>query len=68
MKKISTLGFGILISMASFASFAPSRLTVSAEGNANIKVTVDGSRFDQKSLSNIFVFDKLQPCFQTVKL
>ncbi len=37
MKKISTLAFGFLFSMASFASFAPNRLTVAAEGNANIK-------------------------------
>ena len=68
MKKISTLGFGILISMVSFASFAPSRLTVSAEGNANIKVTVDGSRFDQQSFSNSVVFDNLQPGFHAVKV
>ena len=68
MKKISTLGFGILISIASFASFAPSRLTVSAEGNANIKVTVDGNRFDQQSFNNSVVFDNLQPGFHSVKV
>jgi Domain of unknown function (DUF4476) len=68
MKKISTLGFGILFSLASFANFAPSRLTVSAEGNANIKVTVDGNRFDQQSFNNSVVFENLQPGFHSVNV
>jgi len=68
MKKTSTLGFGILFSLASFANFAPSRLTIAAEGNANIKVTVDGSRFDQQSFSNSVVFNNLQPGFHAVKI
>src|SRR5258706_15902628 len=68
MKKISTLGFGILISIASFAGIAPSRLMVAAEGNANIKVTVDGNRFDQQSVNSSVVFDNLQPGFHLVKV
>ena len=68
MKKISTLAFGFLFSMASFASFAPNRLTVAAEGNANIKVTVDGSRFDQQAFNNSVVFENLQPGFHSVKV
>jgi len=68
MKKISTLGFGILISMFSFANFAPSRLTVAAEGNASIKVTVDGNRFNQQSVNNSVVFENLQPGFHAVKV
>lgn len=68
MKKISTLGFGILISVASFANFAPSRLMVSAEGNASIKVTVDGNRFDQQSVNSSVVFDNLHPGFHSVKV
>ncbi|MEO5681140.1 MAG: DUF4476 domain-containing protein [Chitinophagaceae bacterium] len=68
MKKISTLGLGILISMASFAGYAPNRLIVAAEGNSNIKVTVDGSRFDQQSFSNSAVFENLQPGFHAVKV
>ncbi len=68
MKKISTLAFGILISAASFANFAPNRLTVSAEGNAVIKVTVDGSRFDQQSFDNNVIFENLQPGFHAVKV
>ena len=68
MKKISTLGFGILFSLASFAGIAPNRLTVLAEGNTNIKVTVDGSRFDQQSVNSSVVFDNLQPGFHSVKV
>ena len=68
MKKFSTLGFGILISLASFAGIAPSRLTVAAEGNASIKVTVDGNRFDQQSVNSSVVFDNLQPGFHAVKV
>jgi hypothetical protein len=68
MKKISTLGFAILFSAAGFANFAPSRLTVSAEGNTTIKVTVDGNRFDQQSVNNNVVFDNLQPGFHSVKV
>jgi hypothetical protein len=68
MKKMSTLAFGFLFSMASFASFAPNRLTVAAEGNANIKVTVDGNRFDQQSFNNSVVFENLQPGFHSVKI
>ena len=68
MKKISTLGFSILISVASFANYAPSRLTVSAESNTTIKVTVDGGRFDQQSFGNSVVFDNLQPGFHSVKV
>lgn len=67
MKKISTLGFGILLSFASFANFAPNRLTVSAEDNASIKVTVDGSRFDQQN-SNSTVFENLNPGYHSVKV
>ena len=68
MKKMSTLAFGFLFSMASFASFAPNRLTVAAEGNANIKVTVDGNRFDQQSFNNSVIFENLQPGFHSVKV
>ncbi len=68
MKKISTLAFGILFSFASFANFAPSRLTVSAEGNSTIKVTVDGNRFNQQSYNNNVVFENLQPGFHSVSV
>ncbi|MFT3933894.1 MAG: DUF4476 domain-containing protein [Chitinophagaceae bacterium] len=68
MKKISTLALGLLVSAASFAAFAPSRLTVSAEGNTNIKVTVDGNRFSQQSFSNSAVFENLEPGFHSVKV
>jgi Domain of unknown function (DUF4476) len=67
MKRISTLGFGILFSLASFA-FAPNRLVVSAEGNANIKVTIDGGRFDQQFVENSVVFENLTPGFHAVKI
>jgi Domain of unknown function (DUF4476) len=68
MKKISTLSFGILLSIASFANFAPNRLKVSAEGNANIKVTVDGNRFDQQVNDNSAVFENLNPGYHAVKV
>ena len=68
MKKMFTLGIGFFISVASFASFAPSRLTVAVEGNASIKVTLDGSRIDQQPVDNNVVFDNLQPGFHAVKI
>jgi hypothetical protein len=68
MKKISTLAFGFLFSVASFANYAPNRLTVVAEGNDNIKVTVDGSRFDQQPFNNSVVFENLQPGFHAVRI
>jgi len=68
MKKIFTLSLGIIASIFSFAGFAPSRLTIAAEGNANIKVTVDGSRFEQQSYNNSVVFENLQPGFHAVKV
>ena len=68
MKKISTLGFGMLLSIVSFANFAPSRLTVAVEDNANIKVTVDGSRFDQQAVNSSVVFENLEPGFHSVKV
>ena len=68
MKKIFTLGFSILMSVISFAAIAPSRLVVAAEGNASIKVTVDGNRFDQQSTGNSVIFENLQPGFHAVKV
>ena len=67
MKKISTLGFSILFSIAGFANFAPNRLTVQTEAS-NIKVTVDGSRFDQQAFNNSAVFENLEPGFHSVKI
>lgn len=68
MKQISTLGFGILFSMAGFAAFSPSRLTVSTENNTVMKVTVDGSRFDQQSVGSSVVFENLQPGLHVVSV
>jgi hypothetical protein len=68
MKKIFTLSLGIITSIFSFAAFAPSRLTIAAEGNASIKVTVDGNRFEQQSYNNNVVFENLQPGFHAVKV
>jgi hypothetical protein len=67
MKKMSALCLGILVSMASFASFAPSRLTVKAEANSDIRVTVDGNRSTQQSGSAI-VFDDLLPGYHSVNV
>ena len=66
MKKISTLGFGIFISLASFANFAPTRLTVSAESNTNLKVMVDGNRDQQ--VGNRIVFENLQPGYHSIEV
>jgi Domain of unknown function (DUF4476) len=68
MKKNATLSLGILLSIASFANFAPNRLTVSAEGDAGIKVTVDGSRFNQQLDDNSVVFENLNPGYHAVKV
>ncbi len=68
MKKIFTLGFATLVSVFSFAAKAPNRLVVAAEGNAPIKVMVDGSRFDQQAINNSVVFENLQPGFHAVKI
>ncbi len=67
MKKIFTLSAGFFLSFASFA-FAPNRLIVSAEANAAIKVTVDGSRLNQVLYDNSVVFENLVPGFHAVKV
>ncbi|MEP7277289.1 MAG: DUF4476 domain-containing protein [Bacteroidota bacterium] len=67
MKKIFTLGLGILISIASFAG-AYGRLTVATEANSNIKVTVDGNHFNQQSANSSVVFENLQPGFHSVSV
>jgi hypothetical protein len=68
MKKISTLGFAVFFSVASFAAFSPNRLTVSAEGNTNIKVTIDGNRFEQPTTSSSITVENLQPGFHWVSI
>lgn len=68
MKKISTLGFAVLFSLASFAAFSPSRLTVSAEGNNDISVTVDGNRSGAQLAGSSVVFENLQPGFHQVSV
>lgn len=68
MKKMFTLGIGFLSAIAAFAGYAPSSLTVMSEVNSNIKVTVDGNRFDQQMIGNSVVFNNLQPGFHTVKI
>jgi len=68
MKKISTLGFGVFFSIASFAAFSPNRLTVSAEGNTNIKVTIDGNRFDRQTAGSSITVENLQPGFHSVSI
>ena len=68
MKRFFTLSSGILLSIASFAAFSPNRLTVSTESNNVIKVTVDGSRFDQQSSGSSVVFENLQPGFHSISV
>lgn len=68
MKKMFTLGIGFLSAIAAFAGYAPTSLTVMSEMNSNIKVTVDGNRFDQQVIGNSVVFNNLQPGFHTVNI
>jgi hypothetical protein len=68
MKKISTLGFAVFFSVASFAAFSPNRLTVSAEDNTNIKVTIDGNRFEQPTTGSSITVENLQPGFHSVSI
>ena len=68
MKKMFTLSIGFLSAIAAFAGYAPSSLTVMSELYSNIKVTVDGNRFDQQMIGNSVVFNNLQPGFHTVKI
>jgi len=68
MKKMFTLSIGFLSAIAAFAGYAPSSLTVMSELNSNIKVTVDGNRFDQQMIGNSVVFNNIQPGFHIVKV
>lgn len=47
MKKISTLGFGVLISLASFAQHGNDRSLAFGGGRAAVKVTIAGNGFDR---------------------
>ncbi|HEY4147368.1 MAG TPA: DUF4476 domain-containing protein [Chitinophagaceae bacterium] len=67
MKKIITLSAAFLVTMASFASYAPSRLTVEATGKNNTRVTVDETTFDKQVGENGTVFENLAPGFHTVR-
>ena len=67
MKKILTLGAAFLVTMASFANYAPSRLTVEATGKHNVRVTVDESSFNKQVGENGSVFENLAPGYHTVR-
>ncbi len=67
MKKILTLSAAFLITMAGFANYAPSRLTVEATGKHNIRVTVDESMINKQVGENGSVFENLAPGYHTVR-
>jgi hypothetical protein len=46
MKKIFTLGFGVLISLASFAQHGNDHFYAFGGGRANVKVTIDDNHFE----------------------
>jgi len=68
MKKIVTLSLAFFVTMASFASFAPSRLTVSAVGKNNIRVTVDEKKMNGQSGYSGSTFENLAPGYHSVRV
>lgn len=68
MKKIFTLASVLLISLITFADFAPTRLNVSAYSNSTIKVTVDGNEYNSRNYNNSVVFENLNPGHHNVRI
>jgi len=69
MKKIFTLASVLLITLVSFADYAPSRLIVSTMSNANVRVVVDDGRYSQQvSSSSLATFEGLTPGYHTVRV
>src|SRR4051794_39215839 len=68
MKKIITLSMAFFVAMASFAGFAPSRLTVSAVGKNNIRVTVDEKKMNGQSGYSGSTFENLAPGYHSVRI
>jgi hypothetical protein len=68
MKKISILSLAFFVAMASFANFAPSRLTVSAIGKNNIRVTVDEKKMNGQSGYSGSTFENLAPGYHSVRV
>jgi hypothetical protein len=69
MKKIFTLASVLLITLVSFADYAPSRLIVSTMSNSNVRIVVDESKYSQQvSNSSIATFEGLTPGYHSVKV
>ena len=68
MKKIITLSLAFFVTMASFAASAPSRLTVSAVGKNNIRVTVDEQKMNGQIGYSGSTFDNLAPGYHSVRI
>jgi hypothetical protein len=68
MKKIFTLSAVLLITLASFADYAPSRLSVSATGTVNARIVVDENKYSQQVSTGSGLFEGLTPGYHTVKV
>jgi hypothetical protein len=68
MKKIFTLSIVLLSALFSFADYAPSRLSVTTVGNANVRITVDENRYGQQVAMGSTTFEGLTPGYHTVRV
>ena len=67
MKQLITLSLAFFVTIASFAG-TPSRLTVSAVGKNNIRVTVDEKKMNAQSGYSGSTFENLAPGYHSVRV
>ncbi|HET9055785.1 MAG TPA: hypothetical protein VFN30_02945 [Chitinophagaceae bacterium] len=66
MKKIYTLSIAVLLTVCSFAYFYDGRLAVTYLGRGDIRVTIDGKRYDDRH--NNIILNNLRPGHHTIKI
>lgn len=67
MKKIYTLSIALLSAISSFAYYDDGKLAVTYLGRGDIRVTVDGRRYDGDN-DNTIMINNLRPGYHTVKI
>lgn len=66
MKKIYTLSIALIIAFSSFAYYDDGKLAITYLGRGDVKITVDGRRYDDNDKST--VISNLRPGYHTVKI
>jgi hypothetical protein len=66
MKKIYTLSIALLSAISSFAYYEDSKLSITYLGRGDVKVAVDGRRYDDGDQTT--VINNLRPGYHTVKI